>query len=329
MKFREEDINFDLIGHHETFEELCFDLIMKVGYQNVTWRRGGADSGRDIEAKLFLNNPIVETIEEKWFFECKYYSKGVPVDEVITKLAWAEAERANHLVIITNKYISNTTRKYIELMQDQKHFKIHLLEEKQMKKMILKYDDIIEKYFTDEITKLLNETKKNWTFHNIYPQPQIQSQLCNNLDFNKLSNSDISFLTCMNRVLDHEINEWIDGENIFSFDALHMYNSGIKADNISLLDTIEDNYIVESLNFGLSDWDIIYRSHITMKLEIDGSKAIYTFIRDDKNSGYEYYIEAKSNYPSRTNYIDNWAKTLAKKLNENILKKMKSQNPFT
>jgi len=50
MKFKEEDVNFDRLSPDD-FEELCFDLLLRMGYKNLVWRQGGADQGRDIEGK--------------------------------------------------------------------------------------------------------------------------------------------------------------------------------------------------------------------------------------------------------------------------------------
>ena len=44
------------------FEELCYDLLVKLGFKNINWRKGTgktgntSDSGRDIEATLIIND---------------------------------------------------------------------------------------------------------------------------------------------------------------------------------------------------------------------------------------------------------------------------------
>ena len=45
------------------FEELCFKLIHRLGYEKVRWRQGSADNGRDIQAVKFEKNPIVGIYE--------------------------------------------------------------------------------------------------------------------------------------------------------------------------------------------------------------------------------------------------------------------------
>jgi hypothetical protein len=40
MLFSENDINFQNISDLK-FEELCFDLLLKVGFHGLIWRQGG------------------------------------------------------------------------------------------------------------------------------------------------------------------------------------------------------------------------------------------------------------------------------------------------
>jgi len=64
MLFDEDDINFAVLSS-DRFEELCFDLLLRYGFQNLVWRRGGSDSGRDIEGSLTTNNSLIGDVSEK------------------------------------------------------------------------------------------------------------------------------------------------------------------------------------------------------------------------------------------------------------------------
>src|SRR6266498_2437335 len=107
MLFEEQDIDFAKLDDKQ-FEELCFDLLIKYGFHTLVWRQGGADSGRDIEAQYVLTNSLIGPYNERWFIECKHYSKGVPPEELNSKITWADAEKPQHLLIITSSYISNS-----------------------------------------------------------------------------------------------------------------------------------------------------------------------------------------------------------------------------
>jgi hypothetical protein len=85
MIFNEDDIRFtELNGEH--FEELCFDLLHRIGFHSLKWRQGGADQGRDVEAIFSVTNPLVPSYTETWFIECKNLAKGVPVRDLIETL---------------------------------------------------------------------------------------------------------------------------------------------------------------------------------------------------------------------------------------------------
>lgn len=150
MLFKEEDIQFGRITPRE-FEELCFDILLKMGYQSLIWRQGGADQGRDIEGKFIVNNQLVGTIEEKWFFECKHYTNGVPVEQISTKIAWADAEKPNHIILFVSSYLSSSSRHWLEKMQGDRQYKIHIIEGKLIKNIILNsFPDLIDKYFVNK-----------------------------------------------------------------------------------------------------------------------------------------------------------------------------------
>ena len=130
MLFDESDIDFEKINPTE-FEELCFDLLLKLGFHSLTWRQGGADSGRDIEAYLSLTNPLLGNYTEKWFIECKHHSGGVPVDKLTSKIAWADAEKPKHVAFMVTSYIANPAREWLNKIQNEKYYSIHLIEGKQ------------------------------------------------------------------------------------------------------------------------------------------------------------------------------------------------------
>ena len=111
--FEEDDIDFLSLSDRQ-FEELCFDLLLSMDYQDLVWRQGGADSGRDIEGRRTVNNPLIGAYPEEWFFECKRYENAVPPEKLNSKIAWADAENPQHLVFFISSYLSNNARTWIE-----------------------------------------------------------------------------------------------------------------------------------------------------------------------------------------------------------------------
>ena len=102
------------------FEEFCFDLLRRIGFSNLDWRKGTpknsspADSGRDIIAHEQREDVDGSRFSDVWFIDCKHYSKAVPPAELQNALAWAEAESPNVLLFIASGYFSNPAKEYLE-----------------------------------------------------------------------------------------------------------------------------------------------------------------------------------------------------------------------
>jgi hypothetical protein len=131
------------------FEELCYDLINAMNeYKNIIWRRGGADSGRDLEATLIRKNPdgITES-SEKWFFECKKYSVGLNVSDISSKVHWAINQRADYLAFMSNSYLTNQCRDFCKGEMDRSTLKILEWTDVVFRDILFRYPGICEQYF--------------------------------------------------------------------------------------------------------------------------------------------------------------------------------------
>ena len=194
MKYKKADINFNDITP-KSFENLCYDLLVKYDFQKIIWRKGGADSGRDIEAKFTFKNTI-ENRETNWFFECKHYtSGGVPVNELSSKIDWADAESPNTLVIFVSSYLTNSARVWIEKIKPKKFYEIIIIEEDELKERLMQYSDLIERYFAlDRYDKLLKDIKDHKIKFDISPSFSFLKEIITNIDFTKLEIEDITFI---------------------------------------------------------------------------------------------------------------------------------------
>jgi hypothetical protein len=107
------------------FEHFCFDLLRSLDFVNLSWRKGTglnsspADQGRDIQGELLKKDVDGSEHHEKWFVECKHYSKGVPPEKLQSAITWANAERPDVLLIVTSSFLSNPAKNYIKQFQDQ------------------------------------------------------------------------------------------------------------------------------------------------------------------------------------------------------------------
>jgi hypothetical protein len=194
MKYTKEDIQFEQISPR-AFENLCYDFLVKYNFHNLIWREGGADSGRDIEANFTFSNTI-KNKETKWFFECKHYnSGGVPPEHLNSKIAWADAELPNSIVIFVSSYLTNNARTWLEKIIPKKQYEIICIEGEEIKERLLNYPDLIERYFSlNRYDQMLKDIKDYENKFKIKPSFEILKEIIENIDLTKLDNEDIGFI---------------------------------------------------------------------------------------------------------------------------------------
>ena len=136
------------------FEEFCFDLLHNLGFLNVDWRKGTgfnaspSDKGRDIvfqEERIDIDKT---KYFEKWFADCKHYTKGLPPDSLRNLLAWAEAERPDGVIFIVSNFLSNPAKDYLEAYRRNNNppFKIKVWERPILERLSRKKISLLRKY---------------------------------------------------------------------------------------------------------------------------------------------------------------------------------------
>ncbi|MEL0649946.1 restriction endonuclease [Algibacter sp. TI.3.09] len=177
------------------FENLCYDLLVTYNFHNLIWREGGADNGRDIEGNYFFRNTI-KNLETKWFFECKRYSSGgvLPAD-ISSKITWADAEQPDYLVFFISSYLTNNARTWLEKIEPQKQYEIVIIEGEDLKNRLLKYPELIERYFSlNRYEQLFNDVRDYKTKFNINPSFEFLKEISENIDLAKLDKNEIGFI---------------------------------------------------------------------------------------------------------------------------------------
>src|SRR5438093_1024935 len=215
---REDDIDFSRLTD-KTFEECCFDLLARLGFHDLEWRRGGADKGRDIEGRFPVSNLLVGSYPERWFFECKRYSKGVPPAELNSKIAWADADRPDHLVFLLTSYLSTAAREWLEKQCSKKPYRIHTIDGKNLKQLLVKFPDVVRQHLGDEFTQLVRDAKRQWLLHDLLPEPAALNVLSEHLADNLISTSDVAFLWCSYYIRQTEVKEWCEDNEYFCYDS--------------------------------------------------------------------------------------------------------------
>lgn len=193
MIYKKDVVQFDQISPSD-FERLCYELLLKYNFTELTWRQGGQDRGRDLEGNLYFENQF-QTQKTKWFFECKKYTNGLNVDDLSTKIAWANLKKPDYLVILVSSYITTATRDYLEEMKSISHYKTIVIEGEELKERLIQFPDLIERFFTiGRYQKLFTEIKDNWLAYNISPSFEVLKLLGENLAPDTLSKNDLGLL---------------------------------------------------------------------------------------------------------------------------------------
>jgi hypothetical protein len=143
------------------FEEFCFDLLRRIGFSNLDWRKGTpkssspADSGRDIIAHERREDVDGSQFYDVWFVDCKHHKKGIPPTELQNALAWAEAESPSVLLFMASGFFSNPAKEYLEKYKQNRkpRFRIKVWEHPEIayvvggrRSLLHEYDLIKEKH---------------------------------------------------------------------------------------------------------------------------------------------------------------------------------------
>ncbi len=246
MKYTKDDIHFEEISPR-AFENLCYDLVVKYGFGNLIWREGGADNGRDIEAIYIFSNPLSPK-GAKYFFECKHYtSGGVPPEHLNSKIAWADAELPNSLVIFTSSYLTNNARTWLEKLAPQKSYDIICIEGEELKERLVNYPEIVERYFSQSrYQQMLKDIKDYKAKFNINPSFELLKEIIENIDLMKLNTEDFGFIL-LNFYEQYDFfktrNDYYgDFDEKITYRVLDYVRGIITNDTLSSFDEYKDNY---------------------------------------------------------------------------------------
>lgn len=107
------------------FEEICYRLLEKLGFEEIKHRGGSADGGRDLEGKKTRFEPDNRTkYVERYWFECKCYSSTIPWKEIADKLNSAVLEKINTFIILSNRGLSPDAQDHVMKFMEQHRIRI-------------------------------------------------------------------------------------------------------------------------------------------------------------------------------------------------------------
>jgi len=158
-------VNFDQLNSTQ-FEELCFELLVALGFTDVDWRKGTgkdaspADQGRDIEATYTVTEPDGSIRFEKWFVEVKHHKSGVSPTDLHGAVAWAHSASPDCLLIVCSYFLSNPTKEYLKGCGNQ-HYRIKYWENKILEELLQTKPVLLDKFGIDAESSVLEHVHQN------------------------------------------------------------------------------------------------------------------------------------------------------------------------
>ena len=101
----------------EQFEELVFTVLKSANPQQIEWRKGPGDKGRDIQVQFRRQGALGDEIDETYFVEVKHYQGGVSPSAFEGSLAWASAEQPQVLLIVVSSHLTTPCRDWLNAWQ--------------------------------------------------------------------------------------------------------------------------------------------------------------------------------------------------------------------
>jgi hypothetical protein len=300
------DIDFRRLTD-SAFEEMCFDLLLRRGYEGLVWRRAGADSGRDIQGRLRISHTLVGPYDELWFVECKRFGRGVGPEELQTKIAWADAERPDHLLFFVSSHLTNGCREWLNKIRSQKPYRIHVVEGTLLTDLLLQHSDLLERYCLDRAGKLLLDMKRRWLIHDLLPDLEALALAADTMDTSRLTLDEAVFLWASAVVLRLEMDDVGDARPV-TFEGLAQLLR-VKANAASpVLKKYGDRDIV-SLKAGCNPWSMVFTIEIGARLRAYGQgntaySVLYAFVRDSDGEGLEMCVAATGDFPTLVRHVE-------------------------
>jgi len=291
------------------FEELCFDLLRQIGFQDMIWRQGGADNGRDIEATWVSGHPILGLQNDKYFVECKNHTNGIDPDDISSKFTWADSENIFALVIITSTYLTNNCRTWLEKRLESVKYKVKIIENKRLIELLESNSNIISKYFISPSNNLALSLENNWNQCRSIPHPSSLHHVLGKSN-DKLQSHQIAFLWSISKLFQKDIDKWISDNSPFAVDWMfyelkmmqNVYESPVYAYQCEVL--MSDS--------GISENEICYTKYYAAELHLKNDLfegiGIYTFVRDSEGEGVELLYLSDASHTFYVNSYQSGAK---------------------
>ncbi|WP_411739856.1 restriction endonuclease [Peribacillus sp. S4] len=143
------NLDFEEINGLE-FQLLIIDLLKKLKFKIEEVKQRSKNFDIDILARSIHKNPLVGSFTTNWIIECKLHKTNRLDVSAIREFTYLiSAQFPNHKgILITNGVITSSAREALEILGEKEKVSVYIVDGGQLKQLLLKYPDIINKYFS-------------------------------------------------------------------------------------------------------------------------------------------------------------------------------------
>ena len=146
-------------------------------------------------------------------FERKRHAAGVGLEHVSSKFDWADAEGADHLVLILSSYPTNPCSDWIGKKRATARFKVHVVDGKHLKQVLLKFPPLLEGYFASPVQRVLRNSIVDWALCALLPEVGRESYVLCNSGLSRLDSLEHAFILASLAASRSGIGSKVDGQN--------------------------------------------------------------------------------------------------------------------
>lgn len=139
----------------QQFETLVADLFKSAGFSEVQLEVPMRDRRVDIVAKYTAKDPLGGIREEVWLVEVKFYRKERADLQALHQLVGYLVTLPEQYrgVLVTNSQLTSAARAWLEEARKSGHHDIRIVDGTEMRRLLLNYPDIVDKYFPRRAAK--------------------------------------------------------------------------------------------------------------------------------------------------------------------------------
>jgi len=137
----------------------------------------------------------------------------VSVKHVSSKFDWADAEGADHLVLILSSYPTNPCSDWISKKRATARFKVHVIDGKHLKQVLLKFPQPLERHFASPVQRVLRNSTVDWVLCALLPEVGRVSYILCNSDLSRLDLLERAFILASLAASQSGIGSKVDGQN--------------------------------------------------------------------------------------------------------------------